>query len=347
MSTPNILFPPYQGHSVTVSVINGATCRMPAKMFFKNAIDGEQDLRLTDYCFFIESIHRDRRIIFDLGFMKNFFDRLPPQYKPFLANVVQFEHVQDVPDIIFAHGIDPSSISSLIWSHAHIDHVGDPSVFPPTTELVVGPGVKRDCIPGYPVNEEGAILDSAFNGRPVREIDFSASATLIGGLRAVDFFDDGSFWLLETPGHVSHHLSALCRTTEETFVFLGGDVVHSPAQFRPNKFRHLPEHILTKVAPQLSGQPRPIEEPIRGLAAGMYHDLKTAEETVEKLKTFDGSEDVMIIVAHDWSLQQVIDMFPASINNWKAKGWADQGRWLFVEGHERAACVLYKDLNRH
>lgn len=47
-------------------------------------------------------------------------------------------------------------------SHWHWDHIGDPSTFPPSTQLVVGPGFKEAFLPGYP----------AKNDSPVRETDF-------------------------------------------------------------------------------------------------------------------------------------------------------------------------------
>lgn len=45
-------------------------------------------------------------------------------------------------------------------SHWHADHTGDPSTFPPTTELVVGPGFKNKLLPGYPADPNGLILES-------------------------------------------------------------------------------------------------------------------------------------------------------------------------------------------
>jgi hypothetical protein len=64
---------------------------------------------------------------------------------------------------------------------------------------------------------------------------------------AHDFFGDGSFYLLDTPGHAIGHLGALARTTtnRDTFIFMGGDLSHHGGQLRPSKYLHIP--------PQLSG----------------------------------------------------------------------------------------------
>lgn len=42
------------------------------------------------------------------------------------------------------------------------DHTGDPSLFPPSTEVVVGSGFKEAFMPGYPTNEDSPMLDSDF-----------------------------------------------------------------------------------------------------------------------------------------------------------------------------------------
>lgn len=190
-------------------------------------------MRLASYSFLVESDHRSQKVLFDLAFMKDMYTRMPPSLKAMLAGgthladpVMKIEELRDVPDTLQAHGQDLVGINSIIWSHAHIDHVGDPSVFPCSTELVVGPGFKSAHMPGYPINPDATVLDSAFRGRCVNELRFdenSSGVANIGGFRAVDFWGDGSFWILECPGHTGHHLGALCRTTPDSWVFMGAD----------------------------------------------------------------------------------------------------------------------------
>lgn len=47
-------------------------------------------------------------------------------------------------------------------SHGHWDHVGDITVFPSTTELVVGPGFKEAFCPGYPTKPEVELPERYF-----------------------------------------------------------------------------------------------------------------------------------------------------------------------------------------
>ena len=69
------------------------------------------------------------------------------------------------------------------------------SLFPSSTEVVVGPGFKS-LLPGFPEKPNSPLSASDFKGRVVREIDFNTSSIQIGEYAAFDFFGDGSFYLL-------------------------------------------------------------------------------------------------------------------------------------------------------
>lgn len=231
----DIQLPAYEGHCARVSIINGATTQMLSSMLVHPAPSSASHkyMRLASYSFLVESHHRSQKVLFDLAFMKDLFTRMPPSLKAMLSGdenvvnpVMEIKDICDVPGTLQAYGYDLSAVNSIIWSHSHIDHVGDPSVFPFTTDLVVGPGFKSACMPGYPTNPDATVLDSAFRGRFVKELDFDkrgSNVANIGGFRAVDFWRDGSFWVLECPGHTGHHLGALCRTTPNSWVFMGAD----------------------------------------------------------------------------------------------------------------------------
>ncbi|KAH5275210.1 hypothetical protein HBI57_163740 [Parastagonospora nodorum] len=344
MLSADIQLPPYQGHCVKLSVINGAKSFMRAGLLVNPAPTNHEHLELAGYCFLVESQQLRQKVLFDLAFMENVTARAPPSLQPMLNNkdVLRIEECRNIATVLEEHNVDLATINSIIWSHAHIDHTGDPSVFPSSTELIVGPGFKTNYIPGYPTNPQSPVLDSAFQGRSVQELDFSTSSTTIGGFRAIDLFHDSSFWVLETPGHTEHHISALCRTTEDSWVFLGGDVCHSIAQVRPSAFRSLPDtvpaDVMGKAEPPESCCCAHLSQHVRkeaggsffGLAPGMQEDLSKAQNTLEKLKAFDGRDDVLIVIAHDSSLLDVMSFFPKDMNRWKDQNWAEKGRWKFL-----------------
>lgn len=57
-------------------------------------------------------------------------------------------------------GASETAIGAIIWSHWHWDHIGDASKFPSSVDIVVGPGFKKNLLPGYPENPEGVVLAS-------------------------------------------------------------------------------------------------------------------------------------------------------------------------------------------
>jgi hypothetical protein len=42
------------------------------------------------------------------------------------------------------------------------------------------------------------------------------------------------------------------------------------------------------------------------------------------------------MIAHDHTLLDVVDFFPKEANDWKAKGWKEEGRWRFLKGFRKA-----------
>ena len=44
---------------------------------------------------------------------------------------------------------------------------------------------------------------------------------------ALDFFGDGSFWILRAPGHMAGNLCAVARLENGEWVLLGSDCCHS------------------------------------------------------------------------------------------------------------------------
>lgn len=87
-------------------------------------------------------------------------------------------------------------------SHFHLDHTGDPTTFPGSTELIVGQGFKEAFVSGFPSNPKSPVLEKDYQGRTLRQINFDDddNTSTIGGMPAFDFFGDGSFYLLHAPG---------------------------------------------------------------------------------------------------------------------------------------------------
>ncbi|ORY10187.1 hypothetical protein BCR34DRAFT_435447, partial [Clohesyomyces aquaticus] len=187
-----------------------------------------------------------RHVLFDLGVRVD-----PTSYAPKTTKLIEdATHVtntgRDVRSILDSDtsglGVRSTDIEAIIWSHNHFDHVGDPSRFPSSTELVVGPGVKSASWPGYPSKINGSLLDSDAAGRCVREVQFASTGLKVGGFDAFDFFSGGSFYLLDAPGHCKGHVRGLARNSVNppSFVFMSADACHHPGLLRPTAQFPLP-----------------------------------------------------------------------------------------------------------
>ncbi|WP_372968561.1 MBL fold metallo-hydrolase [Microbacterium sp.] len=164
----------------------------------------------------------ERRVLFDTGYATGEWDTgwrgaiyrrlLPPEVA----------ESDDVAARLRADGIDPASITHVVLSHLHPDHVGGVRRFPDAT-FVLGAGQERTLrspslrsgvltglFPEWFGDVDRVLLgEDAF--RPVSVGDAE--------LRAHDLFGDGSYLVLDLPGHADGHLGALV----EDSVLLAGD----------------------------------------------------------------------------------------------------------------------------
>lgn len=93
-------------------------------------------------------------------------------------------------------------------SHSHWDHLGDPSTFPTSTDIVVGPGfLEEEFTDGLSRPEPDSDIKKEYcENRKVREIRAEQFELKIAGFPAFDYFGDGSFYLVDSPGV---HLTAI------------------------------------------------------------------------------------------------------------------------------------------
>ncbi|KAG8741967.1 hypothetical protein FRC10_002233 [Ceratobasidium sp. 414] len=337
--------------TVKVSVID-TTSRikgLPTSLFFAPLIPGNDIMKAPAYGFLIEHEPSGKKLLFDLGVSKNWKNGPPTVANAIIGNQWQIDVEKDVSEILVEHGVPLKSINTVIWSHHHWDHTGDPSLFPSTTSLTVGPGFTKALTPGYPTNPDSHILESAYKGRELVEVSFDDEAELLlGRFRAIDYFGDGSFYLVDSPGHAVGHICGLGRTTPDTFVFMGGDICHHIGQMRPTKYLPLPEYISPNpFRPRgppcpgsilMSAHPRcTTTEPFYRVATeGFYDDPEESQKSLGKLEELDGYPNILTIIAHDNTLLDIIDFYPKTINDWRSKGYKEQAMWPFVRDFREA-----------
>ncbi|KAI1358053.1 beta-lactamase-like protein [Xylaria arbuscula] len=349
------------GATAQVSIIDTEVylVDLPTATLVTPSVDGfEKFGQLGSWCFLVQS-SKGEKVLFDLS--------IPPDttmYTPAIQKMIEeasasIDGVNHVADVLKSNGVDPRDISSVIWSHHHFDHIGDITTFPKSTDIVVGPGFQKAYLPAYPTQPDTWLEERHFEGRELREVDFSDPdrSLKIGALEAYDFFGDGSFYLLHTPGHTNGHLAGLARTTSnpDTFIFMGGDLCHHSGEIRPSPHLPipadvqfpLPDYVRARVSVCPGAQHFHALNHKRGRQADepffdpvLAEDLPRAIQTIKDTQTADAQSNVFFIFAHDMEIKGIVDFFPRFANDWHEKGWKEKSLWKFLADLAPAAASV-------
>ncbi|KAF2144849.1 uncharacterized protein K452DRAFT_221833 [Aplosporella prunicola CBS 121167] len=371
LRAPELHIPPSSA-TASVSVIDtGARADLPITHFLTPTIATKTRLTGPAYAFLITHCASSRRVVFDLSIRPDVHNLAPALVARIQDpgngwRVTPPPRHGNVADVLRGGGVDLGSVQAVIWSHGHWDHVGDPSTFPPETDLVVGPGFRAEMMPGWPVREGAVLKEEDWAERAVREVVFDQGLR-IGGFEAVDFWGDGSFYLLSTPGHAVGHLAGLVRVRSagdgggrDAFVFMGGDIAHHASQLRPSPYRPLPRTISPDPLLPISSTPtssscpatlftplHPDPDPLRKAttpfcipAPGLPSDYDACLRSVQGCIGFDACDDVLVVLAHDESLLGVLGdgegaehgkwLFPNTLDRWREEGLGELARWRFL-----------------
>lgn len=181
-------------------------------------------------------------------------------------------------------------------SHLHWDHAGDATPFT-SADIVLGAGAKVPLAEEvYPANPKGTV-SALPSGRNTVFIDYgpASSRHIISPFgsftRAVDFYGDGSFYIVDTPGHFPGHVSAVVRVAPNTFVFLAGDLCHHRQCYAPG----------TRLANREN-----------------QRDFVTARDTIQRLVELNREcDNVVVILAHEPErLEEGLPLFPSDMREW-------------------------------
>ncbi|KAB8215590.1 beta-lactamase-like protein [Aspergillus novoparasiticus] len=213
MPDPKIELPATDAY-VHVQLLNGGSMTARSHMLHAGE-EPTREFRLYNWAFFIHHAKQGRRMLWDLG-MSSF----PEDFPPAVANGPLKEvRAQDPREPIEKqierrNGVAADEIDTIVLSHAHWDHCRPVGQTFKNATVLFGPGTSEYCAPGHFVNPS-----SPWDGRyfdPERATErwetLQGPWTRFGPFeRAMDFFGDGSFWVIQAPGHMPGNLSACAR----------------------------------------------------------------------------------------------------------------------------------------
>ncbi|KAJ4296316.1 hypothetical protein N0V90_006361 [Kalmusia sp. IMI 367209] len=220
--------------------------------------------RMYNWAFAIS--HGDTHILWDLGLDEDRSRYTPWVNKFMLDYVTPAGPRRSIGQQLSERGVLSARIEAVLFSHAHWDHCRPIRDEFPNATAYFGPGTKDGCSPGH-LADVNAQWDGRFFDpeRATERCEELAGPWVPFGPfeRAKDFFGDGSFWVIQAPGHMSGNLCAAARLESGQWVLLGSDCCHS------------------------SGK------------VSLHADLDAAKDTISRIRVLEKEFNFHVALAHD------------------------------------------------
>ncbi|KAF2006085.1 Metallo-hydrolase/oxidoreductase [Amniculicola lignicola CBS 123094] len=292
---------------VSISALEGGHLTLPEYLFVTDA-DPNKRSTVPSLCFLIQhpstNGSKPTNLVFDLGLKRDFSGYREAQQH----HIDQRQPTVVSPDVTESlknGGLDAESVDVVVVSHLHWDHCGTSSDFK-NAEFVVGSGtmhlLRHGGGPLYPAelfNADELPPDRTKELPPVRSEEKKKAyerqtehrwKELSAFPAVVDFFGDGSVYIVDAPGHLFGHVNILARIAPQKWIYLGGDCCHDPRIL----------YGLKGIALYDDGH---------GGKRSVHADTGEAEKTIERIKGLlkkggvreegGGEVEVEVVVAHD------------------------------------------------
>jgi glyoxylase-like metal-dependent hydrolase (beta-lactamase superfamily II) len=253
-----------------VSALESGLLELPLVMFITSPTGPNDTSLAPSLSFLLQHSTNKKKFLFDLGIRRD-WENLPPKTVEWVTNYSKLYVPQDVVESLAKGGISPSDISTVCLSHCHFDHIGDTTPFT-TSTFVVGAEATSLFNPGYPANPKSTFASDLL---PQSRTEFLSpdSWQPVGPFpRALDFYGDGSLYIVDAPGHLSGHINVLARTSADgAWIYLAADSAHH-------------WDLITGKAEN---------------AVGAHQDKEEAEEHIHRIRALCELPRVRVLLGHD------------------------------------------------
>jgi N-acyl homoserine lactone hydrolase len=130
-----------------------------------------------------------------------------------------------------ARGVSHNDLAALVMTHLHLDHTSGLPELPPIP-AIVSEAEWKAATTGRQTISSGYRRQHLVGSREWRTVDMNGPLAREheGFPQAVDLLDDGSIWMVSTPGHTAGHCSLICRLKDGYSAVIGGDAVYTIRQ---------------------------------------------------------------------------------------------------------------------
>ncbi|KAH9890345.1 beta-lactamase-like protein [Cubamyces lactineus] len=264
---------------IEVSALEAGMMTLPMQFFIKDAAANEVKL-CPSLAFSLRHVPSGAHLVFDLGLRRD-TSSYPPLVQGIAEKYMPYTVPQSVDESLLKGGIDPKDVRTIVISHLHWDHIGDPAPFVNATFVVAEAG-RALLETGFPTNPKSDILQSCVPSERTRFLAAAVFDTAIGPFpRAHDYFGDGSLYLIDAIGHLAGHINVLARTSAEgSWIYLGSDTAHDKRLLTGEK------DVAVIVDPA-------------GHTHCAHANKEDAVEHIRRVRTLLGMPKVDVLLAHD------------------------------------------------
>ncbi|KAH9894931.1 beta-lactamase-like protein [Cubamyces lactineus] len=208
----------------TVSTLEAGRVDMDLDQLIDTASPGER-ADLPDLIFLLQHSRTSAKFLFDLGVRPD-PENLPSGAKRVIDSMgLKLAGQPDLRAALARGGLAPDDVAHVCLSHIHFDHTGEPALFPRATFLL---GKDAEPVIAEHAPDFAGTIYAVDVPRERTEFLGTEGWPPVGPFaHGLDFYGDGSVYIVDAAGHVPGHLNLLVRTSSDGgWLYLAADSAH-------------------------------------------------------------------------------------------------------------------------